>query len=117
VVARRLVARKGVAHEIVVFSVGSRSAVGIPGEENFILAKNMPLDGTKPDSSLLLMEASLGHSPLSEAFWPSGTAGGQPVSGRVQSMRSSCFPQAVLGKSGCPPRLLQAYAFARLLVR
>src|ERR1022692_1818077 len=52
--------RKGVAHEIVVFSVGSRSAVSIPGEENFILAKNMPLDGTKPDSSLLLMEASLG---------------------------------------------------------
>jgi hypothetical protein len=48
--------RKGVAHEIVVFSVGSRSAVSIPGEENFILAKNLPLDGTKPGSSLLSME-------------------------------------------------------------
>jgi hypothetical protein len=32
-------------NEIVIFSVGSRSAVSSPGEENFILAKNLSLDG------------------------------------------------------------------------
>jgi hypothetical protein len=37
----------------VIFSIGSRSAVSSPGEENFILAKNLPLDATKPGSSLL----------------------------------------------------------------
>jgi hypothetical protein len=34
--------QKGV-NEIVIFSAGSRSAVSVPGEENFILAKNQPL--------------------------------------------------------------------------
>jgi hypothetical protein len=58
-------------NEIVVFSVGSRSAVSIPCEENFILARNLPLDGTKPGSSLLSMEGVLGRSPSGEAFWPS----------------------------------------------
>jgi hypothetical protein len=46
-----------------------------------MLAKNLPLDGTKPGSSLLSMEGLLGHSPRGEAFWPSWTAGGQPASG------------------------------------
>jgi hypothetical protein len=55
--------------------------VSIPGDENFILAKNLPLDGTKPGSSLLSMEKLLGHSPPGEAFWPSGTARGQPDPG------------------------------------
>ena len=32
-------------NEIVIFSVGSRSAVSSPGEENFILAKNLSLHG------------------------------------------------------------------------
>jgi hypothetical protein len=73
--------RNGLANEIVIFAVGSRSAVSIPCEENFILAKNLPLDGTKLGSSLLSMEGLLGHSPPREALWPSGTAGGQAVSG------------------------------------
>jgi hypothetical protein len=30
--------------------------MSIACEENFILAKNLPLDGTKPGSSLLSME-------------------------------------------------------------
>jgi hypothetical protein len=68
-------------NEIVIFSVGSRSAVSIPCEENFILAKNLPLNGTKPGSSLFSQEALLGQSPPGQAFWPSGTAGGQPASG------------------------------------
>ena len=34
-------------NEIVIFSVGSRSAVSIPGGENFILAKNLPLARAK----------------------------------------------------------------------
>jgi hypothetical protein len=74
------VGRKGV-NEIVIFSVGSRSAVKIPGEENFILAKNLPLHGREPVSSLLSLEGLLGQSPPGKAFWPSGTAGGQPASG------------------------------------
>jgi hypothetical protein len=41
---------------IVIFSVGSRLAGSIPSEENFILAKNLPLDGTKPGPLLLSME-------------------------------------------------------------
>jgi hypothetical protein len=32
-------------------SVGSRSAVSIPGEENFILAKNLPMDGTNSEEN------------------------------------------------------------------
>ena len=48
--------RKRSANEIVIFSVRSRSAVSIPGEENFILAKNLPLDGTRPGSSLVSMD-------------------------------------------------------------
>jgi hypothetical protein len=63
------------------FSVGARSAVIIPCEENFILAKNLPLHGTKPDSSLLSMERLLGRSPLGEVLWPSVTAWGQAASG------------------------------------
>src|ERR1017187_1414826 len=70
-----------VLNEIVTFSVGSRSAVSIPCEENFILAKNMPLEGPKPGSSLLTMEGLPGRRPPGEAFWPAGTAGGQPASG------------------------------------
>jgi hypothetical protein len=46
----------GLVNEIVIFSVGSRSAVSIPCQENFILAKNLPLNVPKPDSSLLSME-------------------------------------------------------------
>src|ERR1039457_5024204 len=68
-------------NEIVIFSVGSRSAVSTSCEENFMLAKNLSMDGTKPGSSLLSMEGSLGQSPPGEAFWPCGTAGGQPASG------------------------------------
>ena len=68
-------------NEIVVFSVGSRSAMSIPCEENFILSKNLPLHGRKPGCSLLSMEGLLGRSLPGEAFWPSGTAGGQPASG------------------------------------
>jgi hypothetical protein len=70
-----------VLNEIVIFSVGSRSAVSLPCEENFILARNLPLNRTQPGSSLLSLEGSLGGSPPGEAFWPSGTAGGQPASG------------------------------------
>jgi hypothetical protein len=62
------------------FFVGSRSAVSIPGEENFILAKNLPLDGTKPVSLLFSLEGLPGHSRPGEAFWPSRTAGGQLAS-------------------------------------
>ena len=65
--------RKGV-NEVVISSAGSCSAVSILGEENFILAKNLPLDGTNPCSSLLSMEGLLGRSPPGEAYWPSGTA-------------------------------------------
>ena len=68
-------------NEFVIFSAGARSAVSIPCEEIFILAKNLPLDGTEPGSSLLSMEGLLGRSPPGEAFWPSGTAGGQPAFG------------------------------------
>jgi len=68
-------------NEIVIFSIGARSAVSIPGEENFILAKNLPLDGTKPGSSLLSMEGLLSRSPPGDAFWPFWTAGCQPASG------------------------------------
>jgi hypothetical protein len=35
----------------VVFFVGFRSAASIPGEENFILARNLPLEGPNPGSS------------------------------------------------------------------
>jgi hypothetical protein len=62
------VSTKKSGNEMVISSVGSRSAVSIPGEENFILAKNLPLDGTKPGSSLHLMERLLGQSPPGEAF-------------------------------------------------
>jgi hypothetical protein len=48
---------------------------------HFILARNLPLDGTKPGSSLLSVEGLLGRSPPGEAFWPSGNALGQPASG------------------------------------
>jgi hypothetical protein len=60
--------RNGSANEIVVFSAGSRSAVSILREENFILAKDLPLDGTKPGSSLLSLEGLSGLSPPGEAF-------------------------------------------------
>jgi hypothetical protein len=62
---------KGSVNEIVIFSVGFRSAVSILGEENFILAKNPPLDGTKLGSSLLSLEGLSGRSPAGAAFWPS----------------------------------------------
>ena len=55
-------------NEIVIFSVRSRSAVSIPCQENFILAKNLPLNVTKPGSSLLSMEGLAGRSPPGEAF-------------------------------------------------
>jgi hypothetical protein len=42
--------------------------VSSPGEENFILAKNLPLNRTNLDSSLLSMEGLLGLSPPGEAF-------------------------------------------------
>ncbi len=73
-------ARKGV-NEIVIFSVGSRSAVSMPCEGKLILAKNLTLHGSKPGSMLHSMEGLLGRSPPRKAFWPSGTAGGQPASG------------------------------------
>jgi hypothetical protein len=38
-------------NETVVFSVGFRPAASIPCEENFILAKNLPLNGPNPGSS------------------------------------------------------------------
>ena len=66
---------------IVILFIGSWSAVSIPCEENFILAKNLPRDGTKPIPSLLSLEGSLGRSPPGEAFWPSGTAGGIQAKG------------------------------------
>jgi hypothetical protein len=72
---------KASVNEIVIFSVGSRSAVSIPCEENFILARNLPLHGRKPGSSLLSMERMPGHGPSGEAFWPSGAAGSQPAFG------------------------------------
>ena len=55
--------------------------MGVPCEENFVLAKNVPLHGTTPGFSVPTMEGLPGHSPLGEAFWPSGTAEGQPASG------------------------------------
>ena len=86
--------RMGSVNEIVIFSVGSRSAVNRPCEENFILAKNLPLDGTKPGSSLLFPEGLLGRSPPGGAFWPSGTAGANPPLGRKSGF----------GYSGCSQR-------------
>jgi predicted phage tail protein len=56
---QEFVTGKGV-NEIVIFSVGSRSVVSIPGEENFILVKDPTRDGTKPGSSLFSLEGSLG---------------------------------------------------------
>jgi hypothetical protein len=44
---------KASANEILIFSVGSRSVVSVPSEEDFILAKHLPLHGGKPGSSLL----------------------------------------------------------------
>ena len=72
--------QKGV-NEIVICSIGFRSAVSIPGDENFILANKLPLGGIKPGSSLLSMEGAMGRSLPGEAFWPCGTARGQPASG------------------------------------
>jgi hypothetical protein len=46
-----------------------------------MLVKDPPRDGTNRGSSLLSMEGLLGPSPPGEAFWPSGTAGGQRASG------------------------------------
>jgi hypothetical protein len=68
-------------NEIVVLSVGSRSAVSIPRDENFILAKNLPLGGPNPGCSLFSIEELLGRSPPGEVFWPSRIAGYQPASG------------------------------------
>ena len=65
--------QKGV-NEIVIFSVGSRSAMSIPSCENPILVEATLLDGPNPGSSLFLTEGLLGRSPPGEAFWPSGTA-------------------------------------------
>ena len=81
-------------NEIVIFSVGSRLAVSSPCEENFILAKNRSLDGTKPGSSLLSIEVLLGRSPPGGAFWPSRTAGANPPLGRKSGF----------GYSGCSQR-------------
>ena len=81
-------------NEIAIFSVGARSAVSIPGEENFIPAKNLPLHRRKPGSSLLSMEGLLGRSPPGEAFWPSGTVGASLPLGRKLGF----------GYSGCPSR-------------
>ena len=50
------VGKRRPVNKIVVFSVGSRSAVSIPGEENLILTRNLPLDGPNPGSSLFSME-------------------------------------------------------------
>jgi hypothetical protein len=55
--------------------------MSIACEENFILAKNLPLDGTKPGTSLLSLEGLMGRSPAGEAFWSSGTAGGFQAKG------------------------------------
>ena len=43
-------------NEFVIFSARAHSAVSSPCEENFILAKNLPPDGTKPRSSLFSTE-------------------------------------------------------------
>src|ERR1035437_3347540 len=56
--ASSLFAQRGV-NEIVIFSIGSRSAMSIACEENFILAKNLPLDGTKPGLSRQYCHLSL----------------------------------------------------------
>ena len=77
---RSLCSLKGV-NEIVIFSVSSRSTVSILGEENFILAKNLPLDGTKPGSSLFSMEGLLAVTHRAKHFGLPGLAGGQPASG------------------------------------
>jgi hypothetical protein len=50
--AQKSSVRKEAVNEIVVFPVGYRSAVSNPCEENFILAKNLSLDGPNPGSSL-----------------------------------------------------------------
>lgn len=115
---------------IVIFSVGSRSAVSIPGGESFILAKNLPLHGPNPGSSLFSLEGLLGRSPPGEAFWHSAAAECQPGSGaqigflvfwlfserrsgvppgnRRGSMRLSSLPQAANGEGRCSRGLLQA---------
>lgn len=49
---KRQVLGKGSTNEIVTFSVGSCSAVSILCEVNFILAKNLSVDGPNPASSL-----------------------------------------------------------------
>src|ERR1035441_8471353 len=95
-----------VLNEIVIFSVGSRSAVSLPCEENFILARNLPLNRTQPGSSLLSLEGSLGGSPPGEAFWPSGTAGGQPASGapiRLWVIRLQLAQSSIMTISGGVP--------------
>lgn len=43
---------KGSANQIVIFSIGSHSAVGIPCADNFIRTKNLPLRGPKPGSEV-----------------------------------------------------------------
>src|ERR1035438_9976381 len=81
-------------NEIVIFSVGTRSAVSSPDDENFILTKNLSRHATKPGPSLLSMEGLAGRSPPGEAFWPSGTAGASlPLGSKLG-----------FGYSGCPSR-------------
>jgi hypothetical protein len=59
--------------------------MSITCEENFILGKNLPLDGIKPSTSLLSLEGLMGRSPAGEAFWSSGTAGGFQAKGLFHS--------------------------------
>jgi hypothetical protein len=54
---------KGSVNEIVIFFAGAHSAVSIPGDEDFMLTKDLPLDGPKPGSSLFSLEGLLGHGP------------------------------------------------------
>jgi hypothetical protein len=57
------------------FSASARSALRIPCEENFILAKNLPLDGTTPDSSLFSLEGLLAIAHWAKHFGLPGLPG------------------------------------------
>jgi hypothetical protein len=100
---------EGSLNEIVIFSVGCRSAVSIPGEESPTLAKKLPLHGRNPGSSLLSMEGLMSRSPPGEAFWSFGAAGGQLAAGaeigfwifRLLSARWPGVPLASLGLASC----------------
>ena len=101
---------RGPVIELVIFSVGYRSAVSISCEENFILAKNLHPDRTKPGSSLISLEGLLGRSPPGEAFWRSAAVGGRPASGAqigfgVIGLFSARWPGVPPWRTSLPPPL------------